>query len=120
MNWQSLLDHDPIAPLLSSQDKALDYFVRRDLLDETVPSIEFVWGLPAAQKILKKQQPDGSWKYPGTKKPVYPEHHYGLVETWKKFRFLIDTYREPLELEGWLDEARHAAIGWASPEFNPQ
>jgi len=28
------------------------------------------------------------------------------------FNFLIDTYKDQLALEGWLDEARHAAVNW--------
>ena len=67
-NWQNLLAVDPVSTLLNSGEKAIYYFTRRDLLNESVPPINSVWELPEAQKLLKKQQPDGSWEKPGTKK----------------------------------------------------
>jgi len=91
-NWQRPLRYDPIPPLVSSTDKALEYFVKRDLLDENVGPIDQVWQLPEAQRMVKKQQADGSWKYPGKKTAAYPEHHYSLVETWKQFRLLVEQY----------------------------
>jgi len=91
-NWQRPLRYDPIPPLVSSTDKALEYFVKRDLLDENVGPIDQVWQLPEARRMVKKQQADGSWKYPGKKTAVYPEHHYSLVETWKQFRFLVEKH----------------------------
>jgi len=91
-NWQRPLRYDPIPPLVSSTDKALEYFVKRDLLDGNVGPIDQVWQLPEARRMVKKQQADGSWKYPGKKTAVYPEYHYSLVETWKQFRFLVEQY----------------------------
>jgi len=49
-----------------------------------------LWRLPTAQKILKKQQPDGSWPRPGGLK--HQAINYGLIETWKQFRFLVQEY----------------------------
>jgi hypothetical protein len=92
-SWRQELTYDPIPPLLAGDDDAVTYFVRRDLLHEAVGPISTIWELPEVQKILKKQRPDGSWKYPGKRdEACYPRHHYPLVETWKQFRFLIDTY----------------------------
>lgn len=91
-HWPQHLKADPIPTLLAAGDQALAYFVRRDLLDEQVASISSLWELPDIQKILKKQQPDGSWKYLGKQTVVYPEHHYSLVETWKQFRILVEQY----------------------------
>jgi len=68
----------------------VDYFARRDLLDEDPGPVSRLWRLPAAQKILKKQQPDGSWPHPG--KNEHPAINYGLIETWKQFRFLVQEY----------------------------
>lgn len=90
-NWQEQLRYEPIPPLVSSNE-AVTYFVKRDLLEEEVTPISHVWELPEAQKICKNQLVDGSWKYPGKKPLVYPEHHYSLVETWKQFRFLVEKY----------------------------
>jgi hypothetical protein len=88
--WRKQLRFDPIPAFLSSGDAALQYFVRRDLLGEEAGPIDLLWQLPQAQKILKKQQPDGSWTFPGKK--MYTAQNYGLVETWKQLRFLVEVY----------------------------
>jgi hypothetical protein len=88
--WRRQLRFDPIPALLSSGDEALQYFVRRDLLGEEVGSVCRVWQLPGAQKILRKQQPGGSWDRSGKKK--HPDVNYRLIETWKQFRFLVEVY----------------------------
>lgn len=87
------LKTDPIPVLLSSQDKALVYFVKRDLLNESVPPINYVWELPEVHKVITKQQADGSWISSGKKQVVYPAHHYSLVETFKRFRILVERYQ---------------------------
>jgi Squalene-hopene cyclase C-terminal domain/Prenyltransferase and squalene oxidase repeat len=89
-NWRKQLRHDPIAPLLSSRDEALQYFTRRDLLGEQVVPVSRLWQLPEAQRILKKQLADGSWPRPGMEK--HPAVNYGLIETWRNFRFLVEQY----------------------------
>ena len=58
--WQRQLRFDPIPAFLSSGNEALRYFVRRDLLGEEVEPIHHLWQLSEAQKMFKKQQPDGS------------------------------------------------------------
>jgi hypothetical protein len=89
--WQQL-HFDPILPLLSSDDRAVQYFTRRDLLDETVGPIGELWTLAEPQKLVKKQHLNGSWPYRGNKKEVYPAHHYNLAETWRNLRVLVDQY----------------------------
>ena len=65
--WQNELKVDPVPTLLSLENEAIKYFTMRDLLDKQVESIEILWKVPEAKKILKKQQNDGSWEYPGGK-----------------------------------------------------
>ena len=89
-NFLDFLKYDPIPPLLASGDEALIYFTRRDLLGEDAGSVERLWQLPGAVKILKKQQPDGSWPRPGENKHKAINH--ALIETWRQFRFLIEHY----------------------------
>jgi len=91
-NWQKQLNFDPLSPLTSSRNEAVEYFTKRDLLEEKVKPIGYIWQLPEVQNILKNQQPDGSWKHPNTRKVIYPKHHYSLVETWKHFRSLVERY----------------------------
>ncbi len=90
-SWRRQLRVDPIPGLLASGDEALQYFVRRDLLDEEVGPICRLWELPGAQKILKKQAPDGSWDRSGSKKK-HKAINYNLIETWKGFRVLVEKY----------------------------
>jgi hypothetical protein len=82
--------YDPIQPLLESNNPAIIYFTKRDLLGKNVDPIETIWGLPHVRKILKKQQPDGSWD-PG-KKNIDFGGKYALTETWRQLRFLVDQY----------------------------
>ncbi len=91
-SWLKQLKHDPLPTLLNSPGKALVYFTRRDLLDEKVEPISFIWNLPEAQKILKKQQADGSWGKAAKNPAVYPPNHNALVETFKSFRLLVERY----------------------------
>jgi len=90
-NWRRQLRFDPIPALLASGNEALQYFVRRDLVEEEVGPICRLWQLPAAKKILGKQLPDGSWDRPVSKKK-HRDINYNLIETWKQFRFLVEKY----------------------------
>jgi hypothetical protein len=89
-NWQQQLKFDPMAPLLGSGKEAIQYFARRDLLEEQVGPIERVWRLPEAQRILRKQLPNGAWPRSGENK--HPAINYQLIETWRQFRFLVEQY----------------------------
>jgi len=88
--WRERLNHDPVPPLLSGESEALTYFVRRDLLEESVGPVSRLWELPEAQKIGRRQQADGSWARRGELK--HPAINYSLIETWKRFRFLVEMY----------------------------
>lgn len=90
-SWQRQLRFDPVPSLLSSGDEALQYFVRRNLLEEGVGPICALWQLPEVRRILKKQQPDGSWGCSAGKKR-HEDVNYNLIETWKQFRVLIEKY----------------------------
>ena len=92
MRWLKLLRHDPIAPLMAVDISAIMYHVRRDLLEERVPPVRRLWESPEVQRILRRQNPDGSFEYPGKRVVPYPAHHYPLVETWKQIRFLVEQY----------------------------
>jgi|WetSurMetagenome_2_1015567.scaffolds.fasta_scaffold03189_12 hypothetical protein len=103
--WSEQLKFNPVPVLLSSGNKAIEYFTKRDLLDETVEPITCIWQLPEVQKIFRKQQPDGSWKHTGKETVTYPKHHYSLAETWKTYLALVEQYQVTKEHEN----ARRAA-----------
>ena len=67
------LGTDPVPRLLASTDAALGFFVRRDLLADAAGPVEQLWELPGARAILRKQQEDGSWRYPGQQRELHPE-----------------------------------------------
>lgn len=90
--WLKQMSYDAVGTLLSSQSKAINYFTKRDLKDEQVPPINVIWQLTEPQNILKKQMKDGSWKYNGIERPVYPTYHYSLVETFKSLFILVKRY----------------------------
>ena len=90
VSWLSVLKYDPVGPLLESEDEAVAYFTRRYLLGEDVPPLECVWGLPEARAVLRRQQPDGSWKPAGRK--ACPGVKYPLVEAYRHLRILVDQY----------------------------
>ncbi len=89
-DWRSRLRRDPIEPLMAAGDPALEHFVRRDLLGEKGLSARRLWDLPEVRRILRKQQTDGSWKYPG--KQSGPAVKYSLLETFKQLRVLVGQY----------------------------
>lgn len=85
------LKADPIPTLLQTQDPALTYFVRRDLLDEDVEPLSSLNELPGACKIVSRQLPDGSWRYPG-KAADDPVMNYVLLETFRQLGVLVTMY----------------------------
>ena len=89
--WRAKLRYDPIPPLSAFDDEALRWFVRRDLLGESAGPVSRLWQLPGAQKLLRKQRPDGSFAVPAGK-DKHPAINYRLIETWRQFRYLVEMY----------------------------
>jgi hypothetical protein len=88
----SLCD-DSMPGLLSSGNPALAYFTRRDLLGEEQPgSASALWELPEPQRLLRKQQADGSWRYPGGNPETTPGSNYAVLETYRNLGVLIEMY----------------------------
>jgi hypothetical protein len=78
---------------MASKNQAIRYFVRRDLLEEAVEKIESVWQLPQVTKPLRRQQPDGSWKYPGGGKAhLRATEDYNQLETYRVLGELVEKY----------------------------
>jgi len=91
--WISRLNFDPIPPLLETTNTALLYFIKTELLEENLGSLKEIWELEEAQKILKKQQNDGSWKYPSGKKDIRSQENYNQLETYRQLGFLVELYK---------------------------
>jgi hypothetical protein len=84
---------NPIAKLLSCSNPAIEYFTHRDILDEEVGSVTDLWQLPPVLKILKKQEENGSWKYPSKiRKNLRSREDYDQFETYKTLGILVEKY----------------------------
>jgi len=90
INWIKQFEHDPLPSLKKTSNKAIQYFVRRDLLEEEVEPIETIWEEPYAQRIIRKQLDDGSWK-PTGKPSQYKENRH-IWAVFKSLRELVPKY----------------------------
>jgi prenyltransferase beta subunit len=80
-----------IKTLLNTGNEALIAFTRKNLLDEEV-DIEQLRTLPQVKKILKRQQPDGSWIYPNKKATLRSPTNYNQYQTYKTLAELVEFY----------------------------
>ncbi|MFH2002642.1 MAG: hypothetical protein ABIK28_23430 [Planctomycetota bacterium] len=92
MNRLKYLNTDPIPLLMEAQNPALLFFVRRDLLEERTGPASELWELPEPTKALRRQQADGSWRFPGMSQYKYPAINHDLYETFKQLRMLVEKY----------------------------
>ena len=92
-NWIKQFKYNPIIPLLESDNKAIMYSAKRDLISEQVEDMEYIWDLPEPQKILKKQKPLGYWKSTTQNREKAPAVNYELLETFKQILKLIDMFK---------------------------
>lgn len=91
-DWRELLRHDPIPPLLSCGNPAIEYFAKRDLLNHHVGPISDLWNLEAVERILAKRQPNGSWKYKNGNYRIRSPQNYDQLETYRVLRVLVEKY----------------------------
>ena len=90
--WKKNLNFDPITHLILTKNKALQYFIEKDLLEGNPEPVETLWELNDAQNIVKKQKEDGSWQYPGGKKNLRSQENYDLLETYRQLGFLTELF----------------------------
>ncbi len=83
---------DPVPALLAAGDPALAHFARRDLLAEPVGPASVLWELPEPQRLLRKQQADGSWRYPGGNPGSTPGSNYAVLETFRSLGVLVEKF----------------------------
>ena len=90
--WINNLRADPVKPLLTSNCPAIKYYTQRDLLGQEAESVRSIWSNKETRSLLRRQQDDGSWIYPGKNPEKYPDVNYRLVETYKRLRLLVGKY----------------------------
>jgi hypothetical protein len=86
--FAGLLNHDLVPWLLSANDIAVTALVRRDLLGEKVDA-QALWDLREPQRLIGRQQANGSWRYP-VEKP--PPQNYDLYQTFVTLGELVGKY----------------------------
>ena len=82
---------EAIKTLLDTSNKAIITFTKKDLLGEEV-NIEQLWTMQQVNKILKKQQPNGSWIYPNKKAILRSPTNYNQYQTYKTVAELVEFY----------------------------
>jgi len=90
--WLNNLKFNPIPTLISSNNEALIFFTKNDLLGEKKRDIENLWQLTEPLKLIRKQKEDGSWKYPGGKKEIRSQENYNQLETYRKLGIIVEKY----------------------------
>jgi hypothetical protein len=99
MPWHGFRS-DPVQPLLASPDPAIRMRAAHELAGEPLDSSALL-SLPPVRKTLRKQQTDGSWRYPGRRS--WPGMDYEFLETYRKLGELVELYaldRDVLAVEG--------------------
>jgi len=84
------LDVDPVPILAASHNPAIAFFARRDLLEVDAGAVSMLWDLPAARRIVARQNADGSWRYPGGKTHVRSRENYDQLETFRQAGVLVE------------------------------
>ena len=103
--WTKRLKRDVVGMLVGSNDPAISYLARRDLLGERLSGAGALWNLPDCSRVVARQRADGSWRYPGGNQVVRSQTNYDQLETYRQFGILV--YRFELN-------RRHPAIDRAA------
>lgn len=90
--WFINFKYNPIEPLIECADEAVSISSRRDLLDKNI-TFQKLWELPKAQKILRKQNKNGSWNYPGARERIRSKENYNQLETYRNLGYLIEQFK---------------------------
>jgi hypothetical protein len=105
--WRRALRVDPVPLLLGCENPAIAYFTRRDLLGERVGSVSPLWATPAAARILRAQNADGSWTYPGGRERIRSRQNYDQLETFRQVGVLVEKHGFTREHPALARAARH-------------
>jgi Squalene-hopene cyclase C-terminal domain len=90
--WLKKLSYDPIESLIRTDNPSIQYFTKRDLLKEKVVDVDCLWDMQLPKKLIKSQQEDGSWKYPGAQLKLRSQENYNQLETFRQLGELVEKY----------------------------
>lgn len=83
---------DPTPLLTSSDNAAIAFFARRDLLGRSAEPVGALWDLPEAHRVVRKQDQDGSWGYPGGQRSIRSQENYDQLETFRQLGILVEKF----------------------------
>jgi hypothetical protein len=83
---------DPVPLLLGCGNPAIEHFARRDLLGGRAGPVEALWESPAASRIVRRQNADGSWTYPGGNERIRSRENYDQLETFRQVGMLVEKH----------------------------
>ena len=89
--WLDIFKYNPIVLLIDHNDKAVSLAAQRDLLDKKVSS-QSLQQLTEPKNILRKQNKNGSWEYPGAKEHIRTKENYNQFETYRNLGVLIEKF----------------------------
>ncbi len=89
---EGVLTVDPAPLLASANNAAIAYFARRDLLGGGDDPVSVLWHLPEARRVLGKQSPNGSWRYPGGNRAIRSQENYDQLETFRQLGILVEKF----------------------------
>ncbi len=114
-SWRTNLKVDPIPSLIGSENIAIRYFIRRDLLGEEKKPVARLWHLPDVERILKRQLANGAWKYPGGgKQRIRSPEDYDQIETYRMLGQLVEKYGFTRQHEA-IAQAAHFLFSHQTP-----
>ena len=87
-----MLTVDPVPLLASSDNAALAYFARRDLLGGSDDPVGVLWDLLEARRVLRRQSANGSWSYPGGQRAIRSQENYDQLETFRQLGVLVEKF----------------------------
>lgn len=90
--WRQVLRVDPLPLLLGGRNPAIVFCARRDLLGERTGPASSLWDTPAARRILRRQNADGSWTYPGGHERIRSRENYDQLETFRQLGVLVEKH----------------------------
>jgi hypothetical protein len=112
--WRKALGVDPLPLLLECGNPGIVYFARRDLLGELTGPVSPLWDAPAASRILRRQNADGSWTYPGGDERIRSRANYNQLETFRQVAVLVEMHGLTRDQPGLARAARYLLSSQAS------
>ncbi len=92
LTWQAHFQVDPLLWLREAVDREIRYFTGRDLFGVEFFPRQTLWELPQVRRLLRRQQQDGSWKYPGANQKGSTSEDYDQIETFRNLGILVEKF----------------------------